>query len=49
MKINKPRKNPEPSLRYGLAASQHPFGDGLHYAKALANQRALTHLLILDI
>jgi hypothetical protein len=24
-------------LRFGLAAKRHPFGDGLHYAKA-ANQ-----------
>jgi len=28
-----------PSLRSGLAATQHPFGDGLHYAKAAANQQ----------
>ncbi|MGB0258815.1 MAG: hypothetical protein ACPGES_09190 [Coraliomargarita sp.] len=27
-----------PSLRSGLAATRHPFGDGLHYAKTAANQ-----------
>ncbi|MGB0409232.1 MAG: hypothetical protein ACPGIC_04480 [Opitutales bacterium] len=30
------RNNPTllPPLRSGLAATRHPFGDGLHYAKA---------------